>query len=185
MARSLVRSRAPVRRRRDALARRSHISHARLAQCDVRTHSLTMLKDHTATVQALLGTLFTWALTAAGAALVIVIRGKQVSTVTVCSSRVWLLPTDIVAVVTAAAAVGDESPLVTLFQRVSALCACTSSARFVTNLTSFARRVRYLSGSALETRVLRWTCSFTCTCYTFLQKFVLAFLVSGRKLCLQ
>ncbi|XP_011144128.1 zinc transporter ZIP11 isoform X2 [Harpegnathos saltator] len=36
-----------------------------------------MLKDHTATTQALLGTLFTWALTAAGAALVIVIRGKQ------------------------------------------------------------------------------------------------------------
>ncbi|XP_014472443.1 PREDICTED: zinc transporter ZIP11 isoform X3 [Dinoponera quadriceps] len=36
-----------------------------------------MLKDHTPTTQALLGTLFTWALTAAGAALVIVIRGKQ------------------------------------------------------------------------------------------------------------
>ncbi|XP_032669126.1 zinc transporter ZIP11 isoform X2 [Odontomachus brunneus] len=36
-----------------------------------------MIKDHTATTQALLGTLFTWALTAAGAALVIVIRGKQ------------------------------------------------------------------------------------------------------------
>lgn len=38
-----------------------------------------MLKDHTAITQALLGTLLTWALTAAGAALVIIIRGKQVS----------------------------------------------------------------------------------------------------------
>jgi len=38
-----------------------------------------MLKDHSPIVQALLGTLFTWALTAAGAALVVVIRGKQVS----------------------------------------------------------------------------------------------------------
>lgn len=38
-----------------------------------------MLKDYSPIVQALLGTLFTWALTAAGAALVIVIRGKQVS----------------------------------------------------------------------------------------------------------
>lgn len=46
-----------------------------------------MLKNHTATTQALLGTLFTWALTAAGAALVIVIRGKQVSIVVVYSSR--------------------------------------------------------------------------------------------------
>ncbi|XP_006565725.1 zinc transporter ZIP11 isoform X3 [Apis cerana] len=36
-----------------------------------------MLKDYSPIVQALLGTLFTWALTAAGAALVIVIRGKQ------------------------------------------------------------------------------------------------------------
>ncbi|XP_011878283.1 PREDICTED: zinc transporter ZIP11 isoform X2 [Vollenhovia emeryi] len=36
-----------------------------------------MLKDHSAITQALLGTLFTWALTAAGAALVIVIRGTQ------------------------------------------------------------------------------------------------------------
>lgn len=36
-----------------------------------------MLKDHSPIVQALLGTLFTWALTAAGAALVVVIRGKQ------------------------------------------------------------------------------------------------------------
>ncbi|XP_024872191.1 zinc transporter ZIP11 isoform X2 [Temnothorax curvispinosus] len=36
-----------------------------------------MLKDHSPITQALLGTLFTWALTAAGAALVIVIRGKQ------------------------------------------------------------------------------------------------------------
>ncbi|XP_018377802.1 PREDICTED: zinc transporter ZIP11 isoform X2 [Trachymyrmex cornetzi] len=36
-----------------------------------------MLKDHTAITQALLGTLLTWALTAAGAALVIIIRGKQ------------------------------------------------------------------------------------------------------------
>lgn len=39
-----------------------------------------MLKDHSPITQALLGTLFTWALTAAGAALVVVIRGKQVST---------------------------------------------------------------------------------------------------------
>ncbi|XP_012537204.1 zinc transporter ZIP11 isoform X2 [Monomorium pharaonis] len=36
-----------------------------------------MLKDHSPIIQALLGTLFTWALTAAGAALVVVIRGKQ------------------------------------------------------------------------------------------------------------
>ncbi|XP_070527306.1 zinc transporter ZIP11 isoform X3 [Cardiocondyla obscurior] len=36
-----------------------------------------MLKDYSPITQALLGTLFTWALTAAGAALVIVIRGKQ------------------------------------------------------------------------------------------------------------
>ncbi|KAG5309896.1 S39AB protein, partial [Acromyrmex insinuator] len=36
-----------------------------------------MLKNHTAITQALLGTLLTWALTAAGAALVIIIRGKQ------------------------------------------------------------------------------------------------------------
>lgn len=36
-----------------------------------------MLKDHSSITQALLGTLFTWALTAAGAALVIIIRGKQ------------------------------------------------------------------------------------------------------------
>ncbi|XP_020288944.1 zinc transporter ZIP11 isoform X2 [Pseudomyrmex gracilis] len=36
-----------------------------------------MLKNQPPIVQALLGTLFTWALTAAGAALVIVIRGKQ------------------------------------------------------------------------------------------------------------
>ncbi|XP_011638695.1 zinc transporter ZIP11 isoform X1 [Pogonomyrmex barbatus] len=36
-----------------------------------------MLKDHSPVTQALLGTLFTWALTAAGAALVVVIRGKQ------------------------------------------------------------------------------------------------------------
>ncbi|XP_026825359.1 zinc transporter ZIP11-like isoform X2 [Ooceraea biroi] len=36
-----------------------------------------MLKDHSPIAQALLGTLFTWALTAAGAALVVVIRGKQ------------------------------------------------------------------------------------------------------------
>lgn len=39
-----------------------------------------MLKDHSPITQALLGTLFTWALTAAGAALVVIIRGKQVST---------------------------------------------------------------------------------------------------------
>jgi len=38
-----------------------------------------MLKEHSPITQALLGTLFTWALTAAGAALVVVIRGKQVS----------------------------------------------------------------------------------------------------------
>lgn len=38
-----------------------------------------MLKDYSPIVQALLGTLFTWALTAAGAALVVIIRGKQVS----------------------------------------------------------------------------------------------------------
>ncbi|XP_011063783.1 PREDICTED: zinc transporter ZIP11 isoform X2 [Acromyrmex echinatior] len=36
-----------------------------------------MLKNHTAITQALLGTLLTWALTAAGAALVVIIRGKQ------------------------------------------------------------------------------------------------------------
>ncbi|KZC05678.1 Zinc transporter ZIP11 [Dufourea novaeangliae] len=36
-----------------------------------------MLRDYSQITQALLGTLFTWALTAAGAALVIVIRGKQ------------------------------------------------------------------------------------------------------------
>lgn len=36
-----------------------------------------MLKGYTPITQALLGTLFTWGLTAAGAALVIVIRGKQ------------------------------------------------------------------------------------------------------------
>ncbi|XP_017798821.1 PREDICTED: zinc transporter ZIP11 isoform X2 [Habropoda laboriosa] len=36
-----------------------------------------MLKDYSPITQALLGTLFTWALTAAGAALVIVIRGTQ------------------------------------------------------------------------------------------------------------
>ncbi|XP_033335719.1 zinc/iron regulated transporter-related protein 48C isoform X1 [Megalopta genalis] len=36
-----------------------------------------MLKGYSRITQALLGTLFTWALTAAGAALVIVIRGKQ------------------------------------------------------------------------------------------------------------
>ncbi|XP_031837165.1 zinc/iron regulated transporter-related protein 48C isoform X1 [Nomia melanderi] len=36
-----------------------------------------MIKDYSRITQALLGTLFTWALTAAGAALVIVIRGKQ------------------------------------------------------------------------------------------------------------
>ncbi|XP_054008509.1 zinc transporter ZIP11 isoform X3 [Hylaeus anthracinus] len=36
-----------------------------------------MLKDYSHITQALLGTLFTWALTAAGAALVLVIRGKQ------------------------------------------------------------------------------------------------------------
>ncbi|XP_076680139.1 zinc/iron regulated transporter-related protein 48C isoform X2 [Andrena cerasifolii] len=36
-----------------------------------------MLKEYSPITQALLGTLFTWALTAAGAALVIVIRGKQ------------------------------------------------------------------------------------------------------------
>ncbi|CAL7941217.1 unnamed protein product [Xylocopa violacea] len=36
-----------------------------------------MLRDSSPITQALLGTLFTWALTAAGAALVIVIRGKQ------------------------------------------------------------------------------------------------------------
>lgn len=36
-----------------------------------------MLKDYSPISQALLGTLFTWGLTAAGAALVIVIRGKQ------------------------------------------------------------------------------------------------------------
>ncbi|XP_066594960.1 zinc transporter ZIP11 isoform X1 [Prorops nasuta] len=36
-----------------------------------------MLRQYSPIVQALIGTLFTWALTAAGAALVIVIRGKQ------------------------------------------------------------------------------------------------------------
>ncbi|XP_012262349.1 zinc transporter ZIP11 isoform X1 [Athalia rosae] len=36
-----------------------------------------MLKGYGSVVQALLGTLFTWGLTAAGAALVVVIRGKQ------------------------------------------------------------------------------------------------------------
>jgi len=45
-----------------------------------------MLKEHSPITQALLGTLFTWALTAAGAALVVVIRGKQVSSN--CYSRV-------------------------------------------------------------------------------------------------
>lgn len=38
-----------------------------------------MLKEYPPVIQALLGTLLTWALTAAGAALVIVIQGKQVS----------------------------------------------------------------------------------------------------------
>ena len=37
-----------------------------------------MLKDYSPVTQALLGTLFTWTLTAAGAALVVVIQGKQV-----------------------------------------------------------------------------------------------------------
>ncbi|EFN60394.1 Zinc transporter ZIP11 [Camponotus floridanus] len=36
-----------------------------------------MLKNYSPILQAFLGTLFTWALTAAGAALVVVIRGKQ------------------------------------------------------------------------------------------------------------
>ncbi|KAL7295209.1 hypothetical protein TKK_0011515 [Trichogramma kaykai] len=36
-----------------------------------------MLKDYSPVTQALLGTLFTWGLTAAGAAVVVVIRGKQ------------------------------------------------------------------------------------------------------------
>ncbi|XP_035721064.1 zinc transporter ZIP11-like isoform X2 [Vespa mandarinia] len=36
-----------------------------------------MLKEYSPIVQALLGTLFTWALTAAGAGLVVIIRGKQ------------------------------------------------------------------------------------------------------------
>lgn len=40
-----------------------------------------MLRNYSPVVQALIGTLFTWALTAAGAALVVVIRGKQVSVV--------------------------------------------------------------------------------------------------------
>lgn len=56
------------------LARYSLVAPAR---CDGSSHA--MLKDHSPIVQALLGTLFTWALTAAGAALVVVIRGKQVS----------------------------------------------------------------------------------------------------------
>lgn len=47
-----------------------------------------MLKDYSPIVQALLGTLFTWALTAAGAALVIVIRGKQVSFIPFFSSSI-------------------------------------------------------------------------------------------------
>lgn len=47
-----------------------------------------MLKDYSPIVQALLGTLFTWALTAAGAALVIVIRGKQVSFIPFFSSPI-------------------------------------------------------------------------------------------------
>lgn len=38
-----------------------------------------MLKGYGPVTQALLGTLFTWGLTAAGAALVVVIRGKQVN----------------------------------------------------------------------------------------------------------
>ena len=37
-----------------------------------------MLKDYPPVTQALLGTLLTWGLTAAGAAVVVVIRGKQV-----------------------------------------------------------------------------------------------------------
>lgn len=53
----------------------STIHHACPAWCDEGT----MLKDYSPIVQALLGTLFTWALTAAGAALVVIIRGKQVS----------------------------------------------------------------------------------------------------------
>ncbi|XP_063980951.1 zinc transporter ZIP11 isoform X2 [Diachasmimorpha longicaudata] len=36
-----------------------------------------MIRDYSPLVQALVGTLFTWALTAAGAALIVVIRGKQ------------------------------------------------------------------------------------------------------------
>ena len=38
-----------------------------------------MLRGYSPIVQTLLGTLFTWGATAAGAALVIFIRGKQVS----------------------------------------------------------------------------------------------------------
>jgi zinc transporter 11 len=38
-----------------------------------------MIKDYTPVTQALLGTLLTWGLTAAGAAVVVVVHGKQVS----------------------------------------------------------------------------------------------------------
>lgn len=41
-----------------------------------------MLEGHGPVMQAFLGTLFTWGLTAAGAALVIVIRGSQVCNLT-------------------------------------------------------------------------------------------------------
>lgn len=91
-----------------------------------------MLKDHTPTTQALLGTLFTWALTAAGAALVIVIRGKQVSTVAVCSSRA------VVAAVVVVIVRGESPPHVILSRRP---CDNKRSRHgSLTNLTSFPCR---------------------------------------------
>lgn len=38
-----------------------------------------MLQEYSPVTQALLGTLFTWAMTAAGSAVVIIIQGKQVN----------------------------------------------------------------------------------------------------------
>lgn len=38
-----------------------------------------MIKGYPPIIQALLGTLFTWGLTAAGAGLVVIIKGKQVT----------------------------------------------------------------------------------------------------------
>lgn len=50
----------------------------RLSRCG------TMLEGYSSVTQALLGTLFTWGLTAAGAALVFVFSSRQVSTVSLC-----------------------------------------------------------------------------------------------------